>query len=455
MFWILFAVIAAIGGAGQYALGMAQMYPPWAALLARKSYKEHPDLIPTTSDLVTQRWKGIISDNVFYEEMAQAGYNRERSDAIYKAAETYLNAYDYVSLWRRHIIDDNTLTSRLSSIGVPEDRIQDVKNATLYFPTATDIVTFAVREVFKPDIVEKYGQDKEIDADYLEQAKRAGLSEQFARWFWSAHWQLPSANQGYQMLHYGAITNDELKKLLATLDYMPYWRDKLETISYNPINRVDIRRIYQAGFVDRERVKNEYKKQGYTNDDAELITRWVEATYGPKPAGDITGTNYVVGKDQQVYPNAALLVDSFKRGLITEGELRNGLVQLDYAPTTIALLVERVKQDIEQEKIDLEANAITDQYRSGAIDIEQYKLELTKLGVPSQLMETTIARELAQAKSRVKMPSRADYEKWAKIGIIDKGEFEGGLRILGYRDSDIELYWQEIEISLQPKSSSG
>lgn len=452
MFWILFAVIAAIGGAGQYAMGMAQLYPPWAAKLARKAYKEHPDLIATTSDLVSMRLKRILAPTQYYDKMAQAGYDNNTAEAIYQTAWQRLTAYDYVALWRRGLIDESTFIQRLSEIGFVGDAVDELRNATLYYPTASDVVTFAVREVYKPDIVAKYGQDQEIDPQYIEAAKQAGLSESFARSYWAAHWQLPSASQGYQMLHYGVLAEDDLRKLLATLDYMPYWRDKLEAISYNPISRVDIRRIFQAGLCDRDKVKQTYLKEGYTPDDAELVTKWVEQTYGPKPADNVAGTDFVLGADKQIYPSAALLIDSYKRGLIGEGDLKTGLMQLQYANETITLIVERVRQDMQQELIDLEANAITDKYRNGAIDLAEHKLELTKIGVASDQIETTIAREMAQAAHRVKMPTKSDYDKWAKLGLIDETTYTANLRILGYRDSDIALY--AAELGLQPPDTA-
>lgn len=454
MFWILFAAVGMIASSGQWSLGLAQLYPPFAAMLARLAYLEHPDLIPTTSDLVEQRWKKIIDVETYHHMMQQAGYTPAISDQIFTAAQSFLSAYDYVGLWRRGLLPDNSLNDHLDRLGFVEAERDNVKNATLYYPTAPDVVQFAVREVFKPEIVAQYGQDQELDPLYIDAAKKAGLSEDFATKYWAAHWQLPSASQGFQMLHYGIIDSETLRKLLATLDYMPFWRDKIEAISYNPISRVDIRRMFQAGMVDRSKVKDTYLREGYRPEDAELITQWVEREYAPKVTTPIAGTGLVVGADKQIYPSESLVIDSYKRGLIGTEVVKNDLRRLGFAPETIDLLIERVDQDIKQEQIDLEADAITDKYRSNVIDINQYKLELTQLGVPSQLLETTIARELAQAKHRVKMPTKADYDKWLKIGLIGVEDYAGNLRILGYRDSDIRLYIAEAVYDLQPKPSS-
>ncbi len=445
MFWIAFALLAGIGGAGQFALGMAQLYPPFAALLARQAYAKNPDLIATTADLIQQRYKEIIDDADYFRLMAQAGYNEVTAKQMYDAAKSYLTGYDYVSIWRRGLIDDSELDTNLTAIGYDNRQKEYIKKATLYYPSPSDVVSFAVREVYKPDIVAKYGQDQELDPQYLEDAVKSGLSEDFAKKYWEAHWQLPSAMQGYEMLHRGVIDDADLEKLLGTLDYMPFWRSKLKAISYNPLTRVDVRRMYQAGTIGRDKVLETYKSLGYDDTNAQLLTEWTITEYAPKAAKDITGTGLVLGTDNYIYPSESLIVDSYKRKLIPKEAAKLELQRLHYANETIDLLLDRVDQQLKQDQIDFEADAITDKYRSGAIDEIEYRLELTQLGVPSEMLDSVISRELTQAKHRVKMPSKADLDKWYKIGLIDEEDYRGSMRIMGYRDSDIDLYIAEIQ----------
>jgi len=444
MFWIIFAVIGAAIGGGQMALGMAQLYPPFAALLARQGYAEHPDLIATVADLIQQRYKNLITDGEYFTTMSEAGYSNKVAAAMYDAAASYLTGYDYIQIWRRELIDDDTLKTNLNKIGYGDDQIENLKKATLYYPGPSDVVTFAVREVYKQNIVSKYGLDQEIDPEYIADAKRSGLSEDFARKYWMGHWVLPSAQMGYEMLHRGIIEDSELETLLGTLDYMPYWRDKLKAISYNVINRVDVRRMYQAGLIDRSKVLQTYHGEGYSPEDSELMTRFVEKTYAPKLTAQ-SGISYL-------YPTANDIIGAYKKGLITREtaflELERPKVTAtgtaELARETIDLMLAEADDELKQELIDIEADSITDNYRVGFITLEEYKIELTKLGVSSQYMETTIARELAQAKRRTKMPTKADYDKWLKINLLDEGGYRANLKILGYRDSDIDLYEAEI-----------
>ncbi|GAH79863.1 unnamed protein product, partial [marine sediment metagenome] len=74
-------------------------------------------------------------------------------------------------------------------------------------------------------------------------AGKKGLSKEWSERYWAAHWNLPSPQQGFEMLHRGVINVSELNMLLRALDVMPFWRDKLTAIAFRRLTRVDIRRM--------------------------------------------------------------------------------------------------------------------------------------------------------------------------------------------------------------------
>ncbi|GAH21078.1 unnamed protein product, partial [marine sediment metagenome] len=72
----------------------------------------------------------------------------------------------------------------------------------------------------------------------------------------------------------------ELSRLLKSLDIMPFWRDKLTEISYNPLTRVDVRRMYKLGVLDESEVKKSYLNIGYNENDAEKMTAFTKKYEG-------------------------------------------------------------------------------------------------------------------------------------------------------------------------------
>ena len=141
----------------------------------------------------------------------------------------------------------------------------------------------AVREVFNPVIVEKFGQDEDFPEQFAEYAAQQGISRFWAEKYWEAHWVLPSVQMGYEMLHRRVIDMETLKQLLAAQDIMPGWRDALIDISYKPYTRVDIRRMHDVGVLNDDEVYESYLDLGYSPDKAKNMTEFTIRLNDPDP----------------------------------------------------------------------------------------------------------------------------------------------------------------------------
>ncbi|GAG78096.1 unnamed protein product, partial [marine sediment metagenome] len=84
----------------------------------------------------------------------------------------------------------------------------------------------------------------------------------------------PSPQQGFDMLHRGVISDDELNMLLRALDVMPFWRDKLTQIAFRPLTRVDVRRMYKQGVLTETEVYESYLIAGYNEQNAERMAEF-------------------------------------------------------------------------------------------------------------------------------------------------------------------------------------
>jgi hypothetical protein len=186
-----------------------------------------------------------------YEQASQMLFRGELTQAQF---DGLLRALDYAPTWR----------SKLKTIARA-------------IPTTADFIRFAVREVYSPDVRARFGQDDDYPEEFTAKAALHGLAEEDARAYWAAHWELPSTEQGFRMLHRDIITKGDLELLLRAKDVMPFWRGKLEEIAYLVPGRVDLRRMYAAGVIDRKRVKRGYLDIGYKEADAEALTDFAVA----------------------------------------------------------------------------------------------------------------------------------------------------------------------------------
>lgn len=424
----LLAALLAVTAAPSILQGMTNMFPPFASGMARKGYRDRPNLLPSPDSLTAMRLKEQITEAQFHELMANAGYSVDIADKFLANTKNYMSAFDYIAVWRRGLMSDGELDDTLKQQGF-DDRTQALlKDATIYYPTPQDIVRFGVRDVYTPSTITLYGLDQDVPPNLFETGRKAGLTDEIALDYWMAHWELPSPTQVYEMLHRGLLTEEDVATYLKVADYMPYWRDKLAAISYNNLTRVDIRRMYATGILNEEQVKRAYLDDGYNDEKATWLTQFT----------------VLEAKHTQESTPLAVLITAYKTGLKDRDEVISEAVKAGYDPDTVLTEVNNADAQVKQELIDLQADAIIDQYSRGAITLEEVQTQLSMLGVPPRLMQLTIQRELAQARKRSKHASKHDLDAWWTMGLISDALYISRLTNMGYQNDDIQRYLAEL-----------
>lgn len=150
-------------------------------------------------------------------------------------------------------------------------RMDLIKEMLYAIPNVSAVIRYAVKEAYSPEIYKAFGQDQEFPVEAMPDAERAGVREDYLRKEWIAHWTLPSAGQGFDLLHRGEITEDEVKKLLKALDIMPFWRDKLVALSWDLPTRVELRLMARYGLIDKKALIEILGKSGVDPAYREMI----------------------------------------------------------------------------------------------------------------------------------------------------------------------------------------
>lgn len=159
----------------------------------------------------------------------------------------------------------------LRQLGIDEERIQALLELTYKIPGVQDVIRYAVKEAYSPEIYKAFGQDAEFPTEALPDAERAGVREDHLLKEWIAHWELPGVTQGYDMFHRGLITLDQLKLLMKARDIMPFWRDKLIGLSWDLPNRIELRMMARYGLVDKPFLMRVLEKVGVDPEYRESI----------------------------------------------------------------------------------------------------------------------------------------------------------------------------------------
>ncbi len=427
----LLTVIAAVLGAGALLQNLLQSYPPYISGIARKTYKEMPNVLPPVADLVEARYKNVISSSNYGQATSELGLSGEWSETIYDSAARLLDGRDYVTAWRRKHITDVELQVQLEMLHYSPDDIERIKLVTEFYPSPIDLVRFAVREVYKTEQVVKYGMDKDADPEYFAAAEKAGLPEDRAMDFWKAHWMLPSVQQAFEMMHRGEITQAELLDLLRALDVMPYWRDKLTAIAYHPYTRVDVRRMHKLGVLSED----------------ELLEAYMDLGFDKEKAGNMVRFTLEYNSDDTTGITRAAVTKAYKEGIVSEADLSAFLTDIGYTEAVVTFWVRMADHEIAQEEIAERKADLSLRYRLGAITKQQFATALGVGGVSSGYVETAVKALDRQEAQKLKMPTKADLSDWLEMGIIDADIYTGQMIALGYRQQDVIRYLTEIALS--------
>lgn len=351
-------------------------------------------------------------------------------------AQTYLDAVmtkpaseDIIAYELRRDPSLSNLHTELRRIGIHPNYNGLYKELAYQIPPVADIITMAVREAFTPSIAARFGQYEDLPPDFVEWVGKKGLSKEWAERYWAAHWSLPSPQQGFEMLHRGIIGRDDLYMLMRALDIMPFWRDKLIEMAYQPLTRVDVRRMYALGVIDVSGVNKAYKDLGYSDYNADLMTKFT--------------IEYVKGVPKKL--STADIISSYKKHLIDTGTLRTLLSQAGIESEDIEPIVRTAQQ--RREWSDREDNLANIEYlyKQGKYTEDKTTTELRKQGLTTEYIENLLPQWKAKAVSEKEtLWTTAQTLSFMKANIITVERGKQELTELGYDTEHINVYLASV-----------
>lgn len=291
-----------------------------------------PDLPPELRALVGRaktgggEWQALLLGSLGGAAMGGAASSalmppleKLKQHASAKMPFQLLPMLNLMALKFRAQVDDTYFRDQLHRLGFADKEIDYLVQSYQVIPIIADLIRMAVREAFTPEIAERFGQYQDYPEAITEWGVKQGLSKDWLTRYWAAHWELPSPEQGYEMLHRGVIDEETLRLLLRALDVMPFWRDKLMAISWAVPTRVDIRRFWDMRTIDEARLRELYTAFGYHGKDLEDYILWTKV--------------YVAWPD---------LLARFKNGWITLEDVRSELTRLGMPTDRVQEMIETV-----------------------------------------------------------------------------------------------------------------
>ena len=392
--------------------------------------KELGWLIPNPMLLTQGNLHRGVGKEQIIKDIIHGDIHPDRAEQYLDAILTKPATQDVVTYALRTDPNLSTLDERLTRIGIHPDYLEMHRELALVIPPVQDIITMAVREVFTPEIAARFGQYDDFPAPLEEWGLKKGLSKEWSERYWAAHWALPSAAQGFEMLHRGVIDRDDLDRLLRAQDVMPFWRDKLTQIAYRPLTRVDVRRMYREGVLDEAGVYEAYLDHGYADDNAKRMTEFtIRQTLSAQ--AKFTSTDVVA---------------AFAKRMIGRGEASALLDDLGIPSANISYIISRAEYKRLWDLTESRIAGIKNLYKKGVYDENTARAKLLQLNLPSDEVEVLFEQWWYEKTGELAPTwTKAETLRFAKAGTISKARAQQELQSMGYDAEHVNIYLGTIE----------
>lgn len=323
-------------------------------------------------------------------------------------------------------ITESQLRSELSQRSMPQADIDIMVKLLQIIPGPQDLIRMAVREAWNDDVARTFGYDADWPQEFGEWSEKIGLSAEWARRFWRAHWELPGVREAFEMLHRRIITQGELELLLQARDIPVFWRERLIQLSYNPYTRVDVRRMFAAGVVSVEEVYSNYRDIGYDDEHATKLTQWTIDEYG-EASRDLTKGD---------------VINAYTDNIINEDATIAMLTDLGYILEEVQILMARadLKRQAKYEKELTETVRVA--FVGRRIEEDSVFAQLSALNPPAGFIEERLTIWRLQRERNLTRPSKADLKKLWLFGVIDDVLLKREMRGRNYTDEYTDWYIQ-------------
>lgn len=317
----------------------------------------------TLAELAQAAVQTQVDEDWARRQATRLGITPELFDVVVRTTGNPPGWETMLELWRRGVTDEANVEQALRESSLKNKYIDQIKALRFVLPSPSDLIRFLVRDAFDDTVAGQLATDTDFDQKFnAELFAQVGLSEDLARRFWRAHWQLPSPTQLFEMHHrtsdaptdnsepvqlpsgatvHRLVSADFLRQTLQINDLLPPFLDKYRAISFNPPTRVDARRMYLADQFTDDDLFRAFLDEGYTPQFAGQMLTWMQSAKAK-------------AKHEEALKNAAPVIAHVRRmyaaGLLGASEATSNLTDLGVDSDIVALWLRSDDLDREQRR---------------------------------------------------------------------------------------------------------
>lgn len=416
--------------------------------------------------------KQLITQQQYETELQKRGYDTERARLYYVSQFQPLAEDGIRNAFLRGIITAPEHDARLSLFGYQEPVAALMRQLYFYIPPVADLIHMGIRNVFNPEIVERFTLDGDYPKPFETAATQQGVSPEWAHKYWQSHWIMPGREAFFEMFQrtvdkpldqhadkitlsdgrevYNIMGRDTLNLALRDIDTPPFYRDKLTQVAYRPLTRIDIRRLAKVGLLNHGDVERAYLNLGYEQHNARLLADFVDKL------------NATTTKNQ-----AQSLVTSLQKRVIELyvadklklEQVRETLQDIGFTDAEISVFVAEADLVHASQRVTAIEQGVGRLYTTERIDAKDATKRLQDAGVPVDAMTTLFDRWDLQREYRdtpVHVEKHRELTKNEILTAMIEGSMtqdaaETMLKDLGYdkpsADTEISLAWYKSEVA--------
>ncbi len=459
-----------------------------------------PIELPRMPDVENLWLTGEMTDDHAACLVRANGEQWEHTKVAWYTRRTQPTADDYLNYYYRNLNKKGELSRRLEKLGYKDAQERQIVEASrVYLPPPSDIVRFAVKDVFDPaklglkEMEEEFNVQKGLkelfdaqgmhDTEIVTKDGRK-LKVPTALLYWIASYHEVSPTQVYEMLHRlrpdrvrlhklpgqddksaDAMATDisTVRKLLKEADYNPIWRDRLAAISYRVIGRIDIRRMYEFGVfgkplgtkgfnladpknpipvgpAERE-VAERYEDLGSTEIDARLQALFTVRLWERQ------------ARTRHKTRIQTLVCELYSQGAVTREKAVEQLAPVVETADEAAVILDTCEARESLRTLKFAVSAIKRQYLSFQIDENAAKVRLAQAGVLQQKAGRLVNDWNLIKLRRPRQETAGEMCGWMDAGLIDRNEFRERLMRIGYERTHAERIVRKCETGILRRSS--
>lgn len=438
-----------------------------------------------------QKTLGYMSNEDYWAQMSLAGFKRTEGRAIFEAMGQPLSPVETMLAFFRGKYTNTEMYTRLQANGLRNAKeVEAFQEISRPIPGPSDLVSFALKEVWDSDVVARFGYDAEFPQAVEYWLRKQGFKDteeafsiggvnypalSWARAYWRAHWQVISPGQAYEMLHRFRGNPDDsatwrvpgvkpflqadVDTVLKVADYPQPFRERLSAMSYHLLTRVDVRRMIETRSIGRDDAVERYQDMGYKPADAALLADFVTRNADKKRL------------DKQWTSVLARLKKGYYLGVINATEFAKSIYAANPASTLSAAAFTALPAEVQAviasgdsftQVMVSEANAqiatslVTDSIKSVRsaylrwfIDDTLCLNSLISIGVELARANQFIMQWRIQRIMRGKDIAAAKVLDFVKRGIMNAGDATFRLLNMGYSNLDVSRMLAALQQDIQ------